>query len=181
LQSREITRLGGDRAISVNVRVVVASHQVLADACAAGRFRTDLYYRLNHLTLRVPPLRERRADIPLLVEHLLPGLSAQLGRTVNGASPAFLHRLAQHSWPGNVRELHHVVTRTALMEDGAVIAGHALSLEETHSSSINTRSDSIDDRRQRARSAIDLANGNKSDAARALGITRKTLYAWLNG
>ena len=181
LQSREITRLGGDRAIPVDVRVVVASHQVLAEACAAGRFRTDLYYRLNHLTLRVPPLRERVADIPLLVEHLLPRLSAQLGRTVNGASPAFLHRLAQHTWPGNVRELHHVVTRTALMEDGAVIAGHALALEEARPSSVKTRSDSTSERRQRARSAIDQAGGNKSNAARALGITRKTLYAWLNG
>jgi len=181
LQSREITRLGGDRVIPVDVRVVVASHHVLADACAGGRFRTDLYYRLNHLTLRVPPLRERAADIPLLVEHLLPRLSAQLGRVVSGANPAFLHRLAQHAWPGNVRELHHVVTRTALMEDGAVIAGHALALEEPRPSTVKTRSDSTSDRRRRARSAIDQAGGNKSDAARALGITRKTLYAWLNG
>jgi two-component system response regulator HydG len=181
LQSREITRLGGDRAIPVDVRVVVASHQVLADAVAAGRFRADLYYRLNQLTLRVPPLRERTADIPLLVEHLLPRLSAQLDRTVTGASPAFLHRLAQHPWPGNVRELHHVVTRTALMEDGAVIQGHALALEEPRSPSVKTRSDSTTERRQRARSAIEHASGNKSDAARALGITRKTLYAWLNG
>ena len=181
LQSREITRLGGDRAIPVDVRVVVASHQVLAEACAAGRFRTDLYYRLNHLTLRVPPLRERAADIALLVDHLLPRLSAQLGRTVRGASPAFLHRLAQHSWPGNVRELHHVVTRTALMEDGPVIAGHVLALEEVRPSSVKTHADPSGERRQRARSAIEHAHGNKSDAARALGITRKTLYAWLNG
>ncbi len=180
LQSREITRLGGDRVIPVDVRVVVASHQVLSDAVAAGRFRADLYYRLNHLTLRVPPLRERTADIPLLVEHLLPRLSAQLVRTVSGASPAFLHRLAQHSWPGNVRELHHVVTRTALMEDGAIIAGHALALEEPQRATA-TRHDSASERRQRARSAIDQARGNKSDAARTLGITRKTLYAWLAG
>jgi two-component system response regulator HydG len=180
LQSREITRLGGDRTIPVDVRVVVASHQVLADACAAGRFRADLYYRLNHLTLRVPPLRERTGDIPLLVEHLLPRLSAQLGRTVTGAGAAFLHRLAQHSWPGNVRELHHVVTRTALMEDGAVIAGHALALEEPRRPpSGSARADNAVERRQRARSAVEQAGGNKSDAARALGITRKTLYAWL--
>ena len=181
LQSREITRLGGDRTIPVDVRVVVASHQVLAEACAAGRFRTDLYYRLNHLTLRVPPLRERIADIPLLVEHLLPRLSAQLGRTVNSASPAFLHRLTKHSWPGNVRELHHVVTRTALMEDSSVIDGHALALDEPRAASSIKHFDSTSERRQRARNAVDLANGNKSDAARALGITRKTLYAWLNG
>ncbi|HEX3134465.1 MAG TPA: phosphoenolpyruvate hydrolase family protein [Planctomycetota bacterium] len=180
LQSREITRLGGDRAIPVDLRVVVASHQVLTDAVATGRFRADLYYRLNHLTLRVPPLRERTADIPLLVEHLLPRLSAQLGRVVSGANPAFLHRLAQHPWPGNVRELHHVVTRTALMEDGAVIAGHALALEEPRRAP-NSRPDSTADRRQRARTAIEQARGNKSDAARTLGITRKTLYAWLNG
>jgi DNA-binding NtrC family response regulator/predicted TIM-barrel enzyme len=181
LQSREITRLGGDRAIPVDVRVVVASHQVLADAVAAGRFRADLYYRLNQLTLRVPPLRERVADIPLLVEHLLPRLSAQLGRQVTGASPALLHRLAQHPWPGNVRELHHVVTRTALMEDGAVIQGHALALEEPRAAASKTRPDTAGERRQRARTAIDQAGGNKSDAARALGITRKTLYAWLDG
>jgi DNA-binding NtrC family response regulator/predicted TIM-barrel enzyme len=181
LQSREITRLGGDRAIPVDVRVVVASHQVLADAVAAGRFRADLYYRLNQLTLRVPPLRERAADIPLLVEHLLPRLSQQLGREVTAASPAFLHRLAQHPWPGNVRELYHVVTRTALMEDGAVVQGHALALEEPRSAPHKNRPDTTGERRQRARAAIDQAGGNKSDAARALGITRKTLYAWLDG
>jgi two-component system response regulator HydG len=181
LQSREITRLGGDRAIPVDVRVVVASHQVLTDAVAAGRFRADLYYRLNQLTLRVPPLRERLADIPLLVERLLPRLSQQLGREVTGVSPAFLHRLAQHPWPGNVRELHHVVTRTALMEDGAVIQGHVLALEEPRSAPHKNRPDTAGERRQRARTAIDQARGNKSDAARALGITRKTLYAWLDG
>ena len=179
IQAREITRLGGERSLPVDVRVVVASHQPLAQAVEERRFRADLYYRLNHLTVQVPALRERREDIPLLVTRMLPKLSAQLGRKLTGAAPGFLQSLARHAWPGNVRELQHAVMRCALLEDGAVIAGHAFS-PVSAPAAVHARRDQSR-LRHLAETAIADADGNKSRAADRLGITRRTLYAWLRG
>jgi DNA-binding NtrC family response regulator/predicted TIM-barrel enzyme len=178
IQSREITRLGGERSLPVDVRVVVASHQALAEACAAGRFRADLYYRLNHFTLHVPPLRERGDDLRLLVNRMLPRLSVQFGREITGIAPAFLHKLAAHAWPGNVRELQHVMTRAALLEDGAVLTGQAF-VPVLHGAAPAPVAPRSAGRRARADQALAACAGNKSLAAAQLGITRKTLYAWL--
>jgi two-component system response regulator HydG len=179
IQSREITRLGGERSLQVDVRVVVASHQALAQAVADGRFRADLYYRLNHFTIQVPALRERREDIPLLVARMMPKLSTQLGRTVQGASPGFLDKLSQHAWPGNVRELQHAVMRCALLEDRNLITGHAFTPSGGPSPPLGFRDPTR--LRQLAERALSEAQGNKSSAAAKLGITRKTLYGWLRG
>ncbi len=179
IQSREITRLGGERSLQVDVRVVVASHQALAQAVADGRFRADLYYRLNHFTIGVPALRERREDIPLLVARMMLKLSAQLGRTVRGATPGFLEKLSQHAWPGNVRELQHAVLRCALLEDRDLITGHAFTPSDGSPPPPGFRDPA--QLRQLAERALTEAQGNKSRAADRLGITRKTLYGWLRG
>jgi two-component system response regulator HydG len=179
IQSREITRLGGERSLQVDVRVVVASHQALAQAVADGRFRADLYYRLNHFTIQVPALRERRDDIPLLVARMMPKLSTQLARTVLGATPGFLEQLARHPWPGNVRELQHAVMRCALLEDRELIAGQAFTPSAGAPPPPGFRDPA--QLRRLAERALSEAQGNKSRAADRLGITRKTLYGWLRG
>jgi formate hydrogenlyase transcriptional activator len=118
LQERELERLGGTRTIPCRARVVAATNRDLGALVAAGRFRADLYYRLNVLPLRLPPLRERAGDLPLLVGHFVERLEARLGRRLPAFSPEAERRLAAHAWPGNVRELENVVERAAVMAAG---------------------------------------------------------------
>jgi two-component system response regulator HydG len=179
IQSREITRVGGEHSIPINVRIVTASHQSLEKAVEEKRFRADLYYRLNHLTIKVPALRDRKGDIPLLVSRILPKLSVQLKRPIQGVSPGFLHKLAVHHWPGNVRELHHTVTREALLEDGRIIEGRGFTPDRVGKALKRLDTADTSQKNQIAERALLEASGNKSKAAAALGITRKTLYAWL--
>jgi DNA-binding NtrC family response regulator/predicted TIM-barrel enzyme len=182
LQQREITRVGASMPRPVDVRVVAASNQPLSRLVAEGRFRADLYYRLNQFPLAVPPLRERLDDLPPLAEHILEGLRHRLRRAIAGPSRRFLSRLAQHHWPGNVRELQHVLCQAALLEDGEVLEG----LHFTPEPAPPPRPGAADgpgreSQYEAARAALERAGGNKSRAAQALGVTRKTLYAWLRG
>jgi two-component system nitrogen regulation response regulator GlnG len=119
LQERTIERVGGNESIRIDVRVLAATHRDLEVMMKEGRFREDLYYRLNVVTLNLPPLRERRRDIPLLVEHFLSKYSEQLGD--RGVAPDALDRLVGHEWPGNVRELENVVQRAIVMATNGVI------------------------------------------------------------
>lgn len=183
LQQREITTVGGETPIPVDVRVVAASNRPLLPLVAAGEFREDLYYRLNHITLRVPPLRERIEDFPLLIGDVVAGLRQRLGRNIRGVSRRFEARLRRHHWPGNVRELQHVLCEAALLEDGDVLDGIRFTPDSAADSGrahtkIVGRS-SKPSRRQTAIQSLCEADGNKSLAAQNLGITRKTLYAWL--
>jgi two-component system nitrogen regulation response regulator GlnG len=123
LQERTIERVGGNESIRVDVRVLAATHQDLEGLMKEGKFREDLYYRLNVVTLNLPPLRERRRDIPLLVEHFLAKYSDQLGE--RGVAPDSLDRLVGHDWPGNVRELENVIQRAMVMAtSGAILPEH---------------------------------------------------------
>ena len=119
LQERTIERLGGQESIRIDVRVLAATNRDLETAMREGKFREDLYYRLNVVTLNLPPLRERRRDIALLVEHFLAKYAAELGEC--GVAPEALDRLVGHDWPGNVRELENVVQRAMVMATGGVI------------------------------------------------------------
>ncbi|MBU0699082.1 MAG: sigma 54-interacting transcriptional regulator, partial [Proteobacteria bacterium] len=111
LQEREITRVGGDAVIPVNVRVIAATNKNLLDLIAEGRFREDLYYRLNVVSLDLPPLRERREDIPILVEHFLRRFAEKNRKEIKGVTPKAMDRLVYYQWPGNVRELMNAVER----------------------------------------------------------------------
>ncbi len=115
LQEQEIERLGGTRPLKVDVRIIAATNQDLAEAVRLGRFREDLYYRFNLLSINLPPLRERSADITLLVNHFLQTVSVELGQTVRGVSPRCLALLQQYDWPGNVRELENAVKSAAVL------------------------------------------------------------------
>src|SRR5262249_35727917 len=121
LQERAIERVGGSEPIAVDVRVIAATHQDLISAIKAGRFRDDLYYRLNVFPIHVPPLRERRADIPDLVRDFLLHFGRRMAKPVTGISDAELRLLMDYPWPGNVRELENLVERAMIVNTGETL------------------------------------------------------------
>jgi len=123
LQEREFERVGGTRALHVDVRVIAATNRDLAAEVAAGRFRADLYFRLNVFPIRLPPLRERRDDIPRLLQHVASRIARRLGRELNGIAPGFVEAASAYGWPGNVRELENVVERALIVSRGGLLDG----------------------------------------------------------
>src|SRR3712207_6149540 len=122
LQDGVVTRIGGTKSVSVDVRVLAATNKDVEEEIAAGRFREDLFYRLNVVPIVVPPLRERREDIPLLVAHFVQTLSAQEGLTPRTIAPEAVDALAALDWPGNVRELRNTIERLLILSSGPRIA-----------------------------------------------------------
>jgi two-component system response regulator HydG len=188
IQQREITRVGGNASIPVDNRVLSATNQPLATLVAQGKFRTDLYYRLNHLTLVVPPLRDRLDEIPLLVRPILASLRIQMNRELIDLEPQFYDKLRSHAWPGNLRELQHVIYQAALLEDGPLLRGRqftpspfATTMKPASVGSVTGRivAETQATRRRLICQALVDAGGNKSRAAALLGVSRKTLYAWI--
>jgi DNA-binding NtrC family response regulator len=180
LQEHTITRIGATREIAVDARIIAASHVNLKNAVATGEFREDLYYRLNVLPIEVPPLRERKADLPMLAEHFFRIYSAEKGAHVKGFSSKAIRAMEHHDWPGNVRELINCVRRAMVLADGRMITPSDLNLAEQ--SFFN--GDALGESRVRAeRDAIcvSLANAGKNvtHAARDLGVSRMTLYRLL--
>lgn len=121
LQEKELERLGSNKAISLDVRIIVASNRSLEHEIAQGRFRADLFFRLNAFPIHLPPLRERLSDIPLLTEQLLHNLNTKLGRNIRKVSAAVEQQLQAYPWPGNVRELEHVLERAAILTRGTIL------------------------------------------------------------
>ena len=130
VQEREFERVGGTRSLRADVRVIAATNRDLQSQVAAGAFRSDLYYRLNVFPIPVPALRERRDDIPVLLQHFAAKAARKLGRTLDGIAPEFMERAAAYDWPGNVRELENMVERAAIMTRGAVLDGRGLFADE---------------------------------------------------
>jgi two-component system response regulator HydG len=183
LQERELTRVGGEAVIRVDVRVIAATNRALAERIRQGAFREDLFYRLNVVGLEIPPLRERRDDIPLLAQHFLKNLASKNRKPVRGFSPHAMDLLVRHSWPGNVRELMNAVERGVVLSRGEFIDAEDLPLvlspaEEVPSPDILAAIDQPLDavERQAILGTLAAAQGNKSETARRLGITRKTLH-----
>ena len=186
LQQKEISRVGGEKAIPVDVRIIAATHQNLKALVRRERFRADLYFRLNTLTLTAPPLRARVSDIPLLAKCFLRELALQFDKKVLGVAPDFLERLMRHTWPGNVREFKHVLCRTILLEDGPILAGDDFVPDTEHPYEPDQADQSFTVSESKANAdyatilnALKVVGGNKTKAARLLGISRKTLYARL--
>jgi two-component system response regulator HydG len=177
LQEKTISRLGSARSLRVDARVVAASHVDLEKAVAAGRFREDLFYRLNVLTVAVPPLRERKGDITMLAEHFFRQCIADTSSRLEGFSQQALTAMMAHDWPGNVRELFNRVQRAVVMTDRRLIAATDLGLAG-QSAPIHVGLDNA--RTQAEREAIHLSlqrvGRNVSQAARELGVSRMTLY-----
>jgi DNA-binding NtrC family response regulator len=182
LQERRFYRVGGSEEVTVDVRVIAATHVNLQQAVAEGKFRDDLYYRLNVIEIRVPPLRERREDIPLLAQHFLERISHELGKEVGGISEGGLKVLLDHNWPGNVRELENAIERAMVTCRGAELTeddfgfvvqnGQAgkegwappagMTIEEMEKLLITA--------------TLQRTSGNIKEAAGVLGIDRSTLY-----
>jgi DNA-binding NtrC family response regulator len=179
LQEGEVLRVGGERPRAIDVRVVAATNRVVRDEIAAGRFREDLYFRLNVIPIQLLPLRARREDIVPLARHFLSHHAAEAGRRL-AFTPEAEQVLATHPWPGNVRELENAVERAVVLARGESITPEDLLLEErlaTGPTPDGTLQESLDHAAaQRIRQALEAARGNRAEAARALGIDRTTLY-----
>ena len=186
LQEGEVRPVGASRTVKVDVRVVAATNVDLEEAVAAGRFRQDLYYRLSVLVIRVPALKGRRDDIPLLVERFLQNACGRAGRTMTIA-PGALERLVSYDWPGNVRELENTIERLVLTSPGHVITaddvrlGSATSETRTPGGGLEPRMfeglPTLDELERRyLLHVLDAVSGNRTRAAEALGIDRRTLY-----
>jgi DNA-binding NtrC family response regulator len=181
LQEREFQRLGGTRLLKANVRVIAATNRDLRDAVARGAFREDLYYRLQVFDIRLPPLRERADDIPLLVQAFLRDISRAIGRSSVDVTQEAADMLLKYSWPGNVRELRNVLERSAILSDGGPIRGRDLSLrgQPVAPSSVPTADLLRTTERRAIEEALRETDGNKAKTARRLGMTRTQLYVRL--
>ena len=181
LQERSIRRVGGNDAIPIDVRVLVATNRDLRKLVADGGFRDDLYYRLNVVTITVPPLRERASDIPLLAQHFLEMFARRSGRPVKRLAPESVALLAGYRWPGNVRELEHVIERaTALSSSEALLPDDfPPHLREEHDRAPRLPAEGMtleDVKRWYVNKVLEESGGNKLRAAELLGIDRRTLY-----
>jgi DNA-binding NtrC family response regulator len=198
LQESEFERVGGVRTIRVDVRLVAATNTDLKKEIAAGGFREDLYYRLNVVPMRLPPLRERREDIPLLVSHFVRKFDARLRKNVTGIEPDALEVLLEHPWPGNIRELENVIERAVLFCDGDALRAsdlpselhrtpeppHAVASSAKHAAASSPAADGLKEQVKAAMSrlerelivkALEQTGGNVTHAARLLKISRKGL------
>ncbi|HLI22983.1 MAG TPA: PEP-CTERM-box response regulator transcription factor [Stellaceae bacterium] len=183
LQDQVVERIGGHRPIQVDVRIVCATNQNLDELMANGRFREDLYYRLNEVRMMIPPLREREGDAILLATFFLKKFNGQFSRKLKGFASDALAAIATHPWRGNVRELENRVKRAVVMADGMAISASDLELApaELPNGSLDLREARARAERGVVQMALAQTNGNLSRASKLLGISRPTLYGLLEG
>jgi two-component system, NtrC family, response regulator AtoC len=182
LQEREFERLGSNKVKHIDVRVLAATNVDLRAALEQGTFREDLYYRLNVLPINIPPLRERKEDIPYLATHFVKKHGKDLGSPVESISDGAMERLLGYHWPGNVRELENVLERSMVLGNGAVLEAGDVKLDTAPAARFTVADNflpegtTLDQYEQSIiREALKRANGNKSQAARMLGLTRNAL------
>jgi two-component system response regulator PilR (NtrC family) len=189
IQERTLRRVGGNEDIPVDVRLVAATHRDLEEAVRQGKFREDLFYRLNVIQVRIPPLRERKDDIPLLAHHFLKKYSRDLGKTFRSISSEAMDLLLRHPWPGNVRELENVIERAATLENADVIGVGSLppsmraqTASRREAVPLELPADGMDlervlDDLERSllSQALSRAGGVRTEAARLLGITFRSI------
>ncbi len=188
LQEREIERVGGTRIIRIDVRVIAATNVDLKQAVANQAFREDLYYRLNVVPISVPPLRDRRDDIPLLVEHFIRRYSAEMNKRIEGLSPEAMAVLHDYPWPGNVRELQNIIERLVGLVDTPIIGINDLPLDLLlpdhtvrlrHAETLPLREATEEFERQIVLRVLERVRWNRSEAARILGVHRNSLKTML--
>ncbi len=192
LQEREITRLGSHHPVRLDVRVIAATNRDLAQAVHDGRFRQDLYWRINVVAINLPPLRQRRDDLPLLIDHLLDRFNRELGLGIRGLDAAARQLLVEYDWPGNVRELENVLCQSMILSEGdrltaaglpprirGEVEGHPTRAEEDLSKM--KLADVVSEATERLERRLILSRlaeqrGNRTATAESLGISRKTLF-----
>ncbi|MCA9673891.1 MAG: sigma-54-dependent Fis family transcriptional regulator [Kofleriaceae bacterium] len=189
VQTREFRRIGDDRDSHVDLRIVTATHRDLERLVADGRFREDLYYRIQVVTLRLPPLRERRHDIPLLAHHFLLRHRAKLGKHLDGFAPAALTKLVGHDFPGNIRELDNMIQHAVVMAPGPMVQPEDIPLPASRSDGApvdlerpfrDVKGEVVDHfERTYLAALLHAQHGNLAAAARAAGMDRKNLWQLL--
>ena len=168
--------MGGQQLLTIDSRILAATNRDLKKAIEEGHFREDLYYRLNVFSLHVPPLRDRKEDIPLLVEHFLEKFNIEMGKSVDGIAEAAMRQLIEHGWPGNARELRNVVERAMVVAKGKRILESDLSLPRSPGKG-NGHGKSLERmEKEHIRQVLDEHRWNIIRSAQVLGIDRVTLY-----
>lgn len=193
LEQKSFVKVGGERELRTDVRLVCATNRDLRKLVGEGSFREDLFFRLSVFPIRLPPLRERKEDLPLLIEHVLAKLRREIGKPIRGIEPGALEALSAHSWPGNVRELINALQFASIRCPGGVIAPRHLPpevrKEPSPAAAMAATSprfpvSSQPGRRKLGRESVIRAladcGGNRSEAARLLGVSRATLYRFLD-
>jgi DNA-binding NtrC family response regulator len=182
LQEREFERLGGTKTVKVDVRLIAATNKDLREALEQGTFREDLYYRLNVVPVDIAPLRERREDIPDLVNLFVSRFTGESGKPVEGIKPEAMQILVNYHWPGNVRELQNIVERACALAKGSVLEPSDIHLDVRSTKSASAPGGFLPDgmtleqwEDEMVQEALRRANGNKSQAARLLGLSRNAL------
>jgi DNA-binding NtrC family response regulator len=182
LQEREVERLGSNKTLNIDVRVIAATNKDLRAALEDGTFREDLYYRLNVVPIEVPPLRDRKEDIPYLTRHFVEKIARENGGQVRGITDSAIDKLIQYSWPGNVRELENVIERSIVMTTGEKLDAGDIRLDMNLRPRVQSGEMGLPDgmsldqyEQELIRNALKQANNNKSQAARILGLTRNSL------
>ena len=187
LQEKTFERVGGSETIQSNFRLISATNADLKQEIEAGRFRLDLYYRLNILPIEIPPLRERRQDIPLLANYFIETISKEMGRKIDSIEVSVMQMLKKYSWPGNIRELRNIIERLIVMAQDGKISGDDLPLEiqEMDSDMNRVFSEDLkgatqDFEKEYIMEIMRRNSWNVTKASREMNIARKTLYKKLN-
>ncbi|HLT24896.1 MAG TPA: sigma-54 dependent transcriptional regulator [Ignavibacteria bacterium] len=188
IQEKKLTRIGGKGVINFDVRIIAASNKPIPEAVNEGKFRADLYYRLNEFNIYLPPLRDRKEDITVILKNLLDEANRDLNKNIKGFSKDAMNNLLKYDWPGNVRELRNVVRKSALMEETDLIRNPIIPrleidltgnngkahLDDLADMTLEQATDMIE--RKAIQKAIERSHGNKNKAAELLDVNRKTLY-----
>jgi transcriptional regulator with PAS, ATPase and Fis domain len=175
LEQREFTRVGGTQILTIESRIIAATNRDLRKAIEEGKFRDDLYYRLNVISLRIPPLRERKEDIPLLVESFIDKFNIEMGKEIEGIAEAVMRRLMDHPWPGNARELRNVIERAMVVARGRTIGESDLDLPTE--GKVSGPGKSLEEIEvEHIRQVLVSNHWNIQRSAQILGIDRATLY-----
>jgi len=181
LQEQEFERLGSGRTHRINVRLIAATHRDLTEKVGRSEFRSDLYYRLNVFPVLVPPLRERREDIPLLVSHFVEVFARRMAKEINHVPPTTMGALIEYGWPGNVRELQNLIERAVIRSDNEVLANPLVSSrKENFDTAIVSKGTFVDSQRGFILRALEASGGTiggPQGAAARLGLKRTTLVS----
>ncbi|MGE3959146.1 MAG: sigma-54-dependent transcriptional regulator [Vicinamibacterales bacterium] len=185
LQEREFEPLGSERTERIDVRVIAATNRDLRQMVAEGRFQDDLFYRLNVIPIELPPLRDRREDIPALVEHFVRKHAQRTGRRIDGIAEGVVQALQQYEWPGNVRELENTIERAVVLSPGTMVTAQSVSVlgavttQNTGLPSLRLRQNIEWVEKETIRRALETSKGVKKDAAELMGISQRALSYYL--
>jgi len=181
IQDRQFERVGGEDTISTDARIIAATNRDLTQAMARGIFREDLYWRLNVISINVPPLRERREDIPQLAANFIDLFNSRLGKNIRSLSQKAMDLIFSHHWPGNVRELENAVERAVVLAKGEYITPEDLPAQLKSQEPLAHEAGGVSNlellERDHVRSVLDKCEWNKFKAAKIMGISRSTLYS----